>query len=203
MHYGLAHLESSFHQYNLHKVVQMAPCFYVHDPNWTKAYMNSTIMQFQSLGIYAINGPNWDRDLKTICDNFPGPICSYYTNRSSAQGLSVKDEQHWATNGSVDRFQEFADHWLDGVHKTDLVDVSKISKVPMAFFVGTNDQVCQHKVALNYISQMNTQTTVIDVKGEGHLYFCERAYDDWFMQQLIAQLQVPKLDEVEDDLFLQ
>ena len=28
MFYGLAHLESEFHVNNVHKVVQLAPCFY-------------------------------------------------------------------------------------------------------------------------------------------------------------------------------
>lgn len=28
MFYGLSHIESTFHADNVHKVVQMAPCFY-------------------------------------------------------------------------------------------------------------------------------------------------------------------------------
>ena len=46
MHYGLAHLESTFHADNVHKVVQLAPCFVPHVPNFTQAYANATIMQF-------------------------------------------------------------------------------------------------------------------------------------------------------------
>ena len=44
MHYGLAHLESTFHADNVHKVVQLAPCFVPHVPNFTQAYANATIM---------------------------------------------------------------------------------------------------------------------------------------------------------------
>jgi len=63
MHYGMAKLESSFHSKYLHKVVQLAPCFVPHVPNFSKDYANSTIMQFQSIGVYSINGPTWDTDL--------------------------------------------------------------------------------------------------------------------------------------------
>lgn len=80
MHYGLSHLESSFYAKNLHKVVHLAPCFVPDVPNWTKLYANKTIMQLPSLGVYAFNGPNWDADLKTICDNFKGKFCDYFTN---------------------------------------------------------------------------------------------------------------------------
>lgn len=86
MHYGLAHLESTFHVDNVHKVVQLAPCFVPHVPNFTKGYANKTIMQFQSVGVYSINGPNWDDNLKIICDNYPGIFCNYYTQNTGSQG---------------------------------------------------------------------------------------------------------------------
>ena len=82
MHYGLAHLESTFHADNVHKVVQLAPCFVPHVPNFTQAYANATIMQFQSKGVYAINGPNWDQDLPVICENYPGIFCDFYTKNT-------------------------------------------------------------------------------------------------------------------------
>ena len=94
-------------------------------------------MQFPSKGIHAINGPNWEEDLKKICDNWPIGMCEYYKSMTGAQGQSVKSEQYWFMNGLKDRFQEFAPNWLDGEEITDLVDVSKIKTVPMTFFVGT------------------------------------------------------------------
>ena len=39
-------------------------------------------MSFQDKGIYAINGPNWERDLKTICDSYPETLCDYYKSIS-------------------------------------------------------------------------------------------------------------------------
>lgn len=144
MHYGLARLESSFHADNVYKVVNMAPCFIIGAPNWTKFYANRTVMRFQELGIYAINGPNWDRDLQTICDNFPGPICLSYTNGSGSQPRSAKDEQHWLQNGLTNNFQDWVeiDDWLAGSTQGTIVDVSQIKTVPMTFFIGENDHVC-------------------------------------------------------------
>merc|ERR1712060_518346 len=74
---------------------------------------------------------------------------------------------------------------------TDLVDVSKVTKVPITFFTATNDEVCQHKVAMEYIPLFQSETTQIDVEDEGHLYFSDKANTEWFMEQLTAQLQVP------------
>ena len=71
-------------------------------------------------------------------------------------------------NGLTDRFQEYADNWLDGETQTQLVDVSKIKKVPMAFFTATKDQVCPRKYGMKYIPQIQSETTQIDVEGEGH-----------------------------------
>ena len=61
----------------------------------------------------------------------------------------------------------------------------------MAFFVAENDAVCPKEQAQTYISQIQAQTTWIDVPGEGHLWFSDSANTDWFMEQLIAELQVP------------
>ena len=82
MFYGLAHLESQFHVDNVHKVVQLAPCFvpYLVPEIDSKAVADATIMKYQDYGVYAFNGPNWERDLQTICDNFPKAICDYYIN---------------------------------------------------------------------------------------------------------------------------
>ena len=191
MHYGLVHLEDTFHVNNLYRVVSLAPCFVPHVPNWTHDFANRTIMQFQANGIYSINGPNWDIELERICTNFPGIFCTYYTNNTGAQGQSVTSEQHWVMDGLTDRFQEFADEWLEGVEETALVDVSLIDKVPMSFFTATRDQTCPHRIAGKYIPQVQSEHVQIDVVGENHQYFHTRANSDWFMENLIAQLQIP------------
>ena len=72
MFYGLAHLESDFHADSLHKVVQLAPCFVFNLPPdlQTPSYADDGIMKYQDYGVYAFNGPNWGRDLLTICEHF-------------------------------------------------------------------------------------------------------------------------------------
>ena len=89
-------------------------------------------------------------------------------------------------DGLTDRFQEFADEWLEGVEETALVDVSLIDKVPMSFFTATRDQTCPHRIAGKYIPQVQSETVQIDVEGENHQYFHTRANSDWFMENLIA-----------------
>jgi len=75
MFYGLAHLEKQFHANHLHKIIQMAPCFYPGaTPPWDSAkFIDETIMRFQDYGIYSFNGPDWDDNLAIMCDtdNFP------------------------------------------------------------------------------------------------------------------------------------
>ena len=104
MHYGLSKIEKDFHADNLHRVVHLAPCFVPNVPNMTHDYFNKTLMQFPAHGIYSINGPTWDRDLKTICEIWPGKTCAYYTKNTGYQGQGVKSEQYWGMNGLTDRF---------------------------------------------------------------------------------------------------
>jgi len=125
MHYALSHKESSFVD-SLWKVVHLAPCFVPNLPKTLKPIGNKTIMRFPSYGVHSFNGPTWDQDLKTICDNFGDKVCKLYTNMTGSQGQAVKSEQYWFMNGTSGRFQEFADNWLDGVTKTDLVLMSNI-----------------------------------------------------------------------------
>jgi len=144
MHYSLAHDDANYFGQNLSKIVHLAPCFVPNAPDIMKLYYTHTVAHFEEKGIYAINGPNWETDLQNICDEFGSIICKYFTGRSGSQGQSVKSEQYWIMNGLVDRFQEFADNWLDGDKETTEIDVSKIDTVPMTFFSGSLDAVCPH-----------------------------------------------------------
>jgi len=89
-------------------------------------------------------------------------------------------------DGLTDRFQEFAEHWLEGEEETELCDVSKIHIVPMAFFTATDDHTCPHRYAVRYIRQIQSETVRIDVEGANHQYFHTLANSDWFMENLIA-----------------
>ena len=85
----------------------------------------------------------------------------------------------------MDEFNEWQENWNDGDTYSAPVDVSKISDVPMSFFIGSIDVVCPSSVAKSYIKKMTTQTTIIDVNWEGHFYFAESANDPWFMKNLL------------------
>ena len=106
MFYGLSHMESEFHADNMYKAVLLAPCFYPLVPEETRTpeYANETIMRYQDFGVYAINGPNWERDLQTLCDNFPKEICDYYTVNTGYMGQGIQSEKYWTMNGVMQRF---------------------------------------------------------------------------------------------------
>ena len=42
-------------------------------------------------------------------------------------------------NGTVQRFQEFDDEWLEGKLETDMVDLGQIKLVPISMFTATED----------------------------------------------------------------
>ena len=90
----------------------------------------------------------------------------------------------------VDRFQEFDDEWFENEEST-LVDVSKITQMPMTFFIGTNDPVCPYPTARKFIKQIKAPTKSITVLNEGHLWFSSEANTEWFMTHLVEELQVP------------
>ena len=52
----------------------------------------------------------------------------------------------------LERFQEYAPNWNEGEKETELVDVSKIDKIPMAFFIATDDTLCTRSTADEYIA---------------------------------------------------
>ena len=203
MFYGLAHLESQFHADSVHKVVQLAPCFYPStDPDCaTVECTNNGIMRYQDeFGIYAYNGPHWTRDLQTLCDNFSEETCEHFTKDTGYPAASVQSEKHWTMNGVVKRFQEFDDKWMEGVYETPLVSLESIKHVPISLFTGTEDWTCPYHVALDHIPRISSQTKRIDVEGESHMYFCT-ANSPWFMENLINELQVPTISSIESHLF--
>jgi len=176
---------------SLYKVVHLAPCFVPKGRKGLKPIFNRTLMQVPSYGVYSFNGPNWDQDLKTICDNFGDKYCKLYTETTGNQGQSVKSEQHWIMNMITGRFQEYAENWQDGVFETELIPMSNIKQMPMTFFIGTADPFCTYDIASQYIPQIQSKTNIIDCVGKDHGYFGSGANDDWFMQNLIEQLTPP------------
>ena len=160
MFYGLAKMESEFHVDYLHKVVQLAPCFVplIEEAIRKPALANATVMKYQDYGVYAINGPNWDRDLQTLCDNFPEQICDYYKSVTGNMGQAVESEKYWTMNGVADRFQEKVSDkdWLAGTYEAEFVDISAIQKIPISMFTATDDTTCPHATAMKYIPQIGS-----------------------------------------------
>ena len=71
------------------------------------------------------------------------------------------------------------------------MQLENIKKVPIAMFTATEDQTCPYSTALAHIPRIKSQTTRIDVLGVDHDYFHSEANSDWFIEQLVAQLQIP------------
>ena len=70
MFYGLTQLEDFYYSGNIASFVAMAPC--VLPVSDTKTFPNTyadSVGAFRDLGVYAINGPNWEEDLTRICAN--------------------------------------------------------------------------------------------------------------------------------------
>ena len=80
MFYGLSKLEEDFHVHYLHKAVLLAPCFVYYIPPVERRPWLVNHYWFTDFGVYAINGPNWDKDLQTICDNYDRETCKHYTD---------------------------------------------------------------------------------------------------------------------------
>mmetsp|Transcript_26652 Transcript_26652/g.35660 ORF Transcript_26652/g.35660 Transcript_26652/m.35660 type:complete len:106 (-) Transcript_26652:81-398(-) len=95
-------------------------------------------------------------------------------------------------NAVMGRMQEFADQWEEGVYETKLVPLEDIKQVPIALFTATDDDVCPYDIATKEIPRIQSETTRIDVEGIGHEWFGSDANSDWFMQNLVEQLQVPE-----------
>jgi len=81
MLYGLAHLEKEFHADNLYKAVLLAPCFYVDLAPTCDTFecLEEYPLNYQNLGVYAYNGPNWNRDKMTLCNHYGLLYCMGFT----------------------------------------------------------------------------------------------------------------------------
>ena len=68
MFYGLSHIEESYHEKNLIKFIALAPCSVstgsiTPDGKPDINLYKDTWFKFQDFGVYAVKGPNWDRDI--------------------------------------------------------------------------------------------------------------------------------------------
>lgn len=189
--YGISHQEDFFASH-LHRFVALSPCFLINvDEDEEKARQKlDANLQLADYGVYAVNGPNQEEDLETICDNFDESICQYYTDNSVEQTNSVKSELLWDMNTISGRFQESIsrEEWENGIEETDLIPLSNIKEVPITFFVAEDENMCHGNE--EYVPMIQSEKTWIEIPDVNHFYFEIAASNDWFMNQLEQQLQV-------------
>ena len=102
MFYGLSRLEDEFFADNLFTFAALDPCTI--DISEGDSIYENGLFHFADYGIYAFNGPNWDKDLVTICENFDKEVCEYAVNATGGEPVSVQTNVHWAQNCIQDRF---------------------------------------------------------------------------------------------------
>ena len=93
MFYGLATMEEEFFADNLFTFVAIDPCTI--DVSEGDSIYEDGLFHFEDYGIYVFNGPNWDEDLVTICENFSQEVCEY-AGWAGGEPVSVKTNVHWA-----------------------------------------------------------------------------------------------------------
>jgi surfactin synthase thioesterase subunit len=91
-------------------------------------------------------------------------------------------------NQSVDRFQEWADGYMDDEVEEPMVDLSNIDRVPLAFFICTEDETCTYKHATEYMPNFGVDLSVNIIQGGSH-HFYRNPVPDSFVQALMNELQ--------------
>ena len=54
----------------LHKAVLLAPCVRFQIEGLDESYFEQGLYKFPQAGIHSLFGPEWDKDLKRICETF-------------------------------------------------------------------------------------------------------------------------------------
>ena len=63
----------------------------LNDGEWAEPLLAKDEMDFverrirKELGVYAVNGPTWEEDIKKICENESAETCETYTNEGKWQ----------------------------------------------------------------------------------------------------------------------
>ena len=77
MFYGLATDKAGFFADNLYTFAAIDPCtIQVNDNIETDVYTDG-LFKFRDYGIFVLGGPDWNKDRKTICENFSQDVCDY------------------------------------------------------------------------------------------------------------------------------
>ena len=147
---------------------------------------------FPEIGVHDLYGPNYfPKEHATICSELGVQAC-LYGSRYWFQPMAVQSEIHWWQNTYTNRFQEYAPNYMQGERETDLIPIETIDKVPIAMLVGTADNTCPYDRAVETASIIGDAVTHFEsIEGVDHGYFGS-ANDEWFMNLVISQLQIPE-----------
>lgn len=201
MFYALSHLEESFFVDNLYKFVAMAPCTICPSYGVDESYYDNSLYALPSVGVYDLYGPNWSDEYATICSapTLTDDACQY-ASCTDCFTMSVQSESHWYQNTYTDRFQEWVprDQYLSGDTQAELIHIETIDKIPISLLVGELDNTCPYSQAQITAGIIPSIVHVENIPGYDHGQFGQ-ANDEWFMNLLQEQLQIPEATET--DLF--
>ena len=93
MFFGLTQLQHDYYADKLHKFIALAPCIYLNE----RTYNDYTygIGALRNLGIYVMNGPNWEQDKKLIC-KYLGPSACMNAMVISGQPQPIRSREWYA-----------------------------------------------------------------------------------------------------------
>lgn len=108
MFYGLTQLEEYWFAERISSFVAMAPCIFT-EPSVSNLDYADGVGAYRGLGVYAVNGPNWESDLAKICDNLSSVACTE-AKLFAKPGIpiSVKNLEYLQQLNETKRYQLYA-----------------------------------------------------------------------------------------------
>jgi len=95
----------------------------------------------------------------------------------------------------MNRFQEYAPNYLAGERETDLIDKSKIGKIPISMLVGIDDKICSHDKAKKDAELIGDAVVHFEsIENADHAYF-GYANDEFYMNLVKSQLEIPNQND--------
>ena len=190
MFFGLTQLQHDYYADKLHKFIALAPCIYLNE----RGYNDYTygIGALRNLGVWVMNGPNWEHDKKVIC-KYLGPSACMNAMVISGQPQPIRSREWYAQIAVEGRFQEYAPDYLYGERKQPLIGggLSELTEVPIHFIVGQDDSHCSlenaHRIAREIGPAVQSVSTI---RGGTHLYF-ETSTDPRYVDLIVQQIEAP------------
>lgn len=101
---------------------------------------------------------------------------------------------HWAQNSLENRFQEYAPEYNLGATQTDLIDLSKITHVPVSIWSGLNDDVCANAQAQITAAEIGERAVLMRTLPWGDHYYWGgwSALTEGIYKELVAHLTDPE-----------